>query len=101
MTPYEPKEVIARLRSQRPLLILIALIPILVAAAMILSGQFDLWYMVALIALTVAAASTMRMIWQISHYKTFEATQEYRVLKIALISATVCAVGGFILHYLG
>lgn len=100
MNPYSSAEAAERLRMQRTPLFLAPLSPILMAIAMIMSNSLDLWFVIALLALILATASFMRLIWQAAHYQDFGDTRECKVLKAISLSAVPIVVLALALHFL-
>lgn len=100
MTPYTAAESTERLRRQRTPLFLAPLSPVLMAIAMLTSNSLDLWFGIALLALILATASFMRLIWQVAHYQDFSDTRECQILKAISLSAVPIVVLALALHFL-
>lgn len=100
MTPYTAAESTERLRRQRTPLFLAPLSPVLMAIAMFMSSSLDLWFGIALLALILATASFMRLIWQVAHFQDFSDTRECQVLKAISLSAVPIVVLALALRFL-
>ncbi|MDV2982485.1 UNVERIFIED_CONTAM: hypothetical protein Q9R71_35450 [Actinomycetes bacterium ARC8] len=98
MTPYPPAEAAVRLQALRIPLYLAPLILILMISAFIIANMLDLWAYIAVIALSLATVSFMRLTVQTARYQDYAQTKEFRIMRAIPYAAVPVVLAALVLQ---